>query len=171
MGGRQSDITHRVPAAGNGEFAHTPDSALPPITHYLLHNCDWKHPDHRAGGYRPASAHSHVLLPGQSVLLGDLLQLHRSAPAADQLPDQGQDNLCSQLCSSVLLLWLFCRYWVLPAGSHVLRSVLGHMPPPALHRLHDLEGLFSAGGCILASGYADVCSSHSLLIAVEVLRP
>ena len=115
IGRGQSDITHGIPAAGNGESAHTPDTALPPITYHLIGDCDWEHPRRCTGGVRPASAHPHVLLPWQSLLLGDLLQLHHPAPADGQLPHWGQDHLCLWLYGGILLLCFLCSYWVLPA--------------------------------------------------------
>lgn len=141
----QLHIASAVRPAGNGERPLTADTTLPPLTHDLLNNNGGEHAHSYAGGGRPASAHPHVLLPGKSVLLGDLLQLQHPALVAGHLPEWGQQHLCSWLCYTTTFLWLVAGFWLVGfLISMVLTSFLSGLKfcgPKAIDHFCDFTPL------------------------------
>lgn len=100
---------------------------------YLFVYSGRKPPHHLCDLGHPFPAHSHVLLPGQPLLPGNVLHQQCGAADAGAPPGEVQDHKCGMLCSADVRIHHLGTDRMLSASSHGLWSLCGYLLPTPLH--------------------------------------
>ena len=130
--------------------------------HHCFHHCPGQSPPH-----------PHVLLPWCPLLLWDLLHLRHCTQDAGGPASPEEDHLLSGLCHPDVLLPLPHLLSLLPAGSHGLWSLRGHLWPSALHGAHGFRGVCGTRGCCLCLWLLCLTGHHlsGISPAIPLLQP
>ena len=130
--------------------------------HHHLHHCAGQSPPH-----------PHVLLPYCPLLFWNLLYLRHYTQDAGWPAGPKEDHLLSGLCYADVFLPLSRLLSLLPAGSHGLWSLRGHLWPSALHTAHGAWGVLGTSGCCLCLRLYCRTDHHILGIspALSLLQP
>jgi len=128
---------------GNGESPQLSDKSFHPFSPALPHTGGLEHLRHGTAAGN----------------LGNLLQLHHPDSTVST-PSKGSAISCT-----------FCIYGVILAGGDILQGVLSCMPPPALCKTHELQGLSPEGNCTMARRISVTYTHHFVLIPSTFCGP